>query len=140
MTSLTTQWRQFQNWLKSLLPTPGDAPQSTTFEPAEFDAQLEENLLQDLRALRHTIRVNLTILEEEITELNAIAKNARPSADVTEAKALLEKAQGALVLDMALFALSAASSKQRGEILGQVFEAMNQSNKARHLLNACVRA
>ncbi|MDR3613696.1 MAG: hypothetical protein P4L53_09015 [Candidatus Obscuribacterales bacterium] len=139
MPSLTNQWRQFQKWIKNLLQAPGDASQTKTFTPAEFNTPAEENPLQSLRVLRHTIRVNLSILEKEITELSAIAENAPPSADVTAAKRLLEKAQGALLLEMALFALSAASLKQRDEILGQVFEAMNQSNQARHLLKACVR-
>jgi hypothetical protein len=139
MPSLTIHWRRLQNWLRSLLQAPGDASKTSTFSPANFDMTLEENSFQDLRVLRHTIRVNLSILENEIDELSAIAQKAPPSEDATAAKRLLEKAQGALLLEMALFALSAASLKQRGEILGQVFEAMNQANQARHLLNACVR-
>jgi hypothetical protein len=101
----------------------------------ESDAPEVENELEDLRDSRHTIRVNLAILEKEIAELKGIAKRTPASADVTAAKALLETAQNALMLE---FALSTASSKQLGEILGQVFEAMNQSNRARHLLNACM--
>ncbi len=137
MTSLNTQWLRFQNWLKSLLQTTRAPSQAAKFDLVEYDMQFEENLIHDLRVSRHTIRVNLGLLEEEITELNEIAQKAPPSAAVSAAKTLLEKAQGALLLDMALFALSAASTEQLGEILGQVFEAMNQSNTARHLLNAC---
>jgi len=102
----------------------------------ESDEPPEENPLQDLRDSRHTIRMNLAILKKGITELNRVAKKAQPSADVTAAKALLENAQGALMLE---FSLSAASSEQLGEILARVFEAMGQSNRARLLLKACVR-
>jgi hypothetical protein len=212
MTSLSSQWRRFQNWLKSFLHTPEVILQSAQEEPAKkptqgviasffsrpkiiltyqagdiikFDGRVlegtayvdesaiagvsapalisasssqsnvlagtlvtegtltvesdeppEENPLQDSRDSRHTIRVNLAILEKEITELNRVANRTRPSAEVTAAKALLENAQGALMLE---FGLSNASSEQLGEILSHVFAAMRQSTQARHLLNACVR-
>jgi hypothetical protein len=213
MTSLSTQWQRFQNWLRSSLRTPAVVSQPTTEEPkkkptqgvlasvfgrrkiiltynsgdiikfdgrvlegtayvdesaiagvsspalisatstqnnvlagtlvtdgtltVESDEPPEENSLQDSRDSRHTIRVNLAILEKEVTELNRIAKKAQASTDVTAAKALLENAQGALMLE---FGLSNASSEQLGEILTHVFAAMRQSTQARHLLDACVRA
>ncbi|MDR3613695.1 MAG: hypothetical protein P4L53_09010 [Candidatus Obscuribacterales bacterium] len=213
MTSLTTQWRRFQNWLENLLRTPAIISQPTQEETAKkptqsviasffsrpkiiltynagdiikFDGQVlegtayvdesaiagvsspalisasssqcnvlagtlvtegtltveseqppKENPLQEARDSRHTIRVNLAILEQELTELTRIAKKAQPSADVSAAKALLENAQNALMLE---FALSNASAEQLGEILSQVFAAMRQSTQARRLLNACVQA
>lgn len=133
MSSLTNRWLRFTSWLKTLWQTPvtidDTEAQSTVVDEAKF--------FSDQRNTRHNIRVNLVILEREISELQRIANRATPSEDVAEANALLEKARGALLLDGGIFGLSNASSEHLSDVLSQVFLAMRQTNRARILLNAC---
>lgn len=133
MSSLTNRWLRFTSWLKNLWQTPvtidDTEAQSTVVDEAKF--------FSDQRNTRHTIRVNLVILEREISELQRIANRATPSSDVDAANALLEKARGALLLDGGIFGLSNASSERLSDVLSLVFLAMRQTNRARILLNAC---
>jgi hypothetical protein len=84
--------------------------------------------------LRHAISVNLGILSNEHRELTQIA-SSHNSPDKAQALGLLASVQTTLTAigtDMTRF-----SNRKLGNILGQVFEAMNKSSKARRLLGAC---
>ena len=84
--------------------------------------------------LRHTISVNLDILDSELVELNAIVTKAQPSAAREEASRLLQRAQS--VATSARACMYTASSYELQETLGHVFAAMMHSTEARRLLNA----
>jgi hypothetical protein len=94
-----------------------------------------KELLENRAVLRHTISVNLEILESELSELKAIAQAAPPSAAQQSASELLQKSQA--VAEAARARVQIAPNEELGKILGLVFGAMNQSTDARHLLNAC---
>lgn len=83
--------------------------------------------------LRHTIRVNLGILQRELRELVEIAKKSNPTADVERATTLLEQASEIFSVEETL---DKASRAKLGEILSQVFAAMDKSTQARRLLGA----
>lgn len=85
--------------------------------------------------LRHTIRVNLSILKPELVELSAIAA-ATQTQEAQQAQALLESAQTTVATVEPK--IDSASRKELGSLLSNVFEAMNKAVDARHLLNACV--
>src|SRR5579871_3011442 len=84
--------------------------------------------------LRHAISVNLGILRREHHELTRIA-SSHDGPDKVQAVGLLASVQttlSALGTDMTRF-----SNRRLGNILGQVFAAMNKSANARRLLGAC---
>jgi hypothetical protein len=89
----------------------------------------------DIRELRHTIKVNLGILIRELDELSGIAKRATPSIAVSDAKKLLQSAS--LVADAVPQRFNSGDNESLGEMLTEVFGAMNKSTKARRLLGAC---
>jgi hypothetical protein len=89
----------------------------------------------DIRELRHTIRVNCGILIRELGELSGIANRAAPSVAVTDAKRLLHKAS--LVADDVPHRINSGDTESLGELLTEVFGAMNKSTNARRLLGAC---
>ena len=84
--------------------------------------------------LRHAIAVNLGILRKEHGELTRIA-SSQSGPDKVKAVGLLANVQATMTAvgtDMTRF-----SNRKLGNILGQVFEAMNKSTTARRLLGAC---
>ncbi len=95
--------------------------------------------VKDEQILRHTINVNLNILDSEIIELTAlIANNTKQRTATTEeeeAKALLQLAQTTASSTRLVVAESGYDELQG--MLGQVFGAMNMATSARRLLNAC---
>jgi hypothetical protein len=94
-------------------------------------------LQEETAALRHTVEVNLDILEAELIELTAAARtqtNVSPDA-VEKATQLLRSSQ--TIAKNARQRLQLASNEELEKMLGLVFGAMNQSTDARRLLNAC---
>jgi hypothetical protein len=94
-------------------------------------------LLEETAVLRHTLEVNLDILEAELTELKAVAQ-AQPQASplaVERAIQLLKYSQA--IAKNARQRLQVATNEELEKTLGLVFGAMNQSTDARRLLNAC---
>lgn len=87
----------------------------------------------DRKILRHTISVNLNILEGELEELLKVEPSAQvASADYDRARELLAlSAQGAAY---ARARLMVADEAQLQELLGIVFAAMSRSTEARRLL------
>jgi hypothetical protein len=90
---------------------------------------------EGVRSLRFTIIVNLEILNDELQELSAIAAQSAASEDVEQACTLLGAAQE--IADGADIALSATSRDKLGDLLAEVFQAMNNAHTARRLLKAC---
>jgi hypothetical protein len=95
--------------------------------------------VKDEQVLRHTINVNLNILENEIIELTALIVvdgYQKPlTAEQEEAKVLLENAQA--IASHARLHVSDKGYNELQEMLGQVYGAMNLATSARRLLNAC---
>lgn len=87
----------------------------------------------DRKVLRHTICVNLNILEGELEELLKVGPSAQVAAvDYDRARQLLSlSAQGAAY---ARARLEGADEAQLQELLGIVFAAMSRSTEARRLL------
>lgn len=85
--------------------------------------------------LRHTIRVNLSILKPELEELSAIAA-ASQTEEAQQARTILDAAR--VTADNLEPQLDSASRRKLGSMLSEVFQAMSKSTDARHLLNACV--
>ncbi len=95
--------------------------------------------VKDEQILRHTINVNLNILDSEIIELTAlIANNTKQRTATTEeeeAKALLQLAQ--TTASSARLVVAESGYNELKKMLGQVYGAMNMATRARRLLNAC---
>jgi|GEM_PF-2464655 len=95
--------------------------------------------VKDEQILRHTINVNLNILDSEIIELTAlIATNTKQRAATSEeeeAKTLLQLAQ--TTASYARLVIAESGYDELQEMLGQVYGAMNLATRARRLLNAC---
>ncbi len=95
--------------------------------------------VQDEQILRHTINVNLNILEDEIIELNSLivvdADQKASTAEHQEAQGLLTRAQ--TTASYARLLVADAGYNELQEVLGQVYGAMNLTSSARRLLNAC---
>lgn len=95
--------------------------------------------IKDEQIMRHTITVNLNILEGEIVELTAlIAVGANKEPLTTEQKqaiVLLENAQA--TAHHARLYVSSSGYDELLDMLGQVYSAMNFTTSARRLLNAC---
>ncbi len=85
-------------------------------------------------SLKHTIQVNLGLLDHELGELIPIAEQAASSPDVDRARRLLEEAE-AISLDVDLV-LSIGEDAEKDELLERVFGAMNKTTQARRLLGA----
>lgn len=88
----------------------------------------------DRVALSHTIFVNLSILEGEVTELDEIARGRPTSAAVEQAQELLAAANGIAVALRA--ELELAPDEELGGMLTEVFGALNATHRARYLLGA----
>ena len=103
------------------------------------NANTRSETAKDEQVMRHTINVNLNILENEIVELTALtvvdANQKKPTAEQEEAKALLENAQA--IASYARLHVSDKSYNELQKMLGQVYSAMNMATSARRLLNAC---
>jgi len=84
--------------------------------------------------LRHTIGVNLRILNNELVELNAVAASSTLAAAPVAATLLLEAGNEAKLISGILDSLS---KSQLQDMLTATFAAMEKANEARHLLNAC---
>lgn len=95
--------------------------------------------VKDEQILRHTINVNLNILENEIIELTALivadTNQKTSTAEQEEAKTLLENAQA--IASYTRLHVSDKGYNELQEMLGQVYGAMNLATSARRLLNAC---
>jgi hypothetical protein len=108
-----------------------------TFKTSSQNARRQT--VKDEQILRHTINVNLNILENEIVELTALivvdANQKASTAEHEEAKALLENAQA--IASHARLHVSDKGYNELQELLGQVYGAMNLATSARRLLNAC---
>jgi hypothetical protein len=92
--------------------------------------------LENIVVLRHTINVNLNILDNELSELKTIALATPDSAAQQQASKLLRKSQ--VAAEAARARVENASTEELGKILGMVFGAMSQSTDARRLLTACI--
>lgn len=96
-------------------------------------AHLQESRRDD-QVLRHTIKVNLGILQSELTNLSLFAQSVSDSTDKQKALGLLNQASATAcdtdrVIDITTgYALEV--------MLGQVFDAMVKVTEARRLLNA----
>lgn len=95
---------------------------------------VQENT-EDMRVLRHTIAVNLSILRSDLAELSNIAARTERSAKTADADSLL--LDSARIARLAEDQLYTASRSELENLLGRVFHAMNLSSRARRLLNAC---
>ncbi|MFA7340027.1 MAG: hypothetical protein WC028_24830 [Candidatus Obscuribacterales bacterium] len=108
-----------------------------TFKTSSQNARRQT--VKDEQILRHTINVNLNILENEIIELTALivadANQKTSTAAHEEAKTLLENAQA--IASYARIHVSDKGYNELQEMLGQVYGAMNHATSARKLLNAC---
>lgn len=103
---------------------------------------------RDTHFLRHTIAVNLSILEPELVELKGkadaiLSGSAQAPEGVTReaaesARGLLEKSEKAA--KSAREKLETASLEELGELLTQVFDAMSKATDARIALGACESA
>jgi len=93
----------------------------------------DREIRQPKENLRHTIRVNLSILQSELRELVEIAQKSTPTADVERATTLLEQASEVFPVQKNL---DKASRAKLVEMLTQVFAAMDKSTQARKLLGA----
>jgi|AGTN01.3.fsa_nt_gi hypothetical protein len=103
---------------------------------------------RDTNILRHTIAVNLSILEPELIQLkgkaDAILSGSAPApVGVTReaaesARGLIEKSETAAKAARAK--LETASLSELGPMLTQVFDAMDQATEARIALGACESA
>lgn len=82
--------------------------------------------------LRHTIRVNLSILRSELARLSAFAEQEEQCAQVRKARAFLTLSS-ALAFE-AERNLDCASERELGEKLSLTFRAMSISTRAHHLL------
>lgn len=95
--------------------------------------------VKDEQILRHTINVNLNILDSEIIELTALiatnTKHRAETAEEEEAKALLQLAQS--TASSARLVVAESGYDELQGMLGQVYSAMNMATSARRLLNAC---
>jgi hypothetical protein len=89
---------------------------------------------EDKAVLRHTIRVNLAILQAELTELNGLALEQADTSDGRQAQALLVLSSA--LADEAAQELNTASEKMLGRKLSIAFSAMDLSMRARYLLKA----
>ncbi len=89
----------------------------------------------DIKELRHTVRINCGILIRELGELSDIANRAPPSLATSDAKRLLQKAS--LVADDVPRRITSGDRESLGILLTDVFGAMNKSTSARRLLGAC---
>jgi hypothetical protein len=89
----------------------------------------------DSLVLRHTIAVNLSILKSELEELFTVANQSEASQAVIDARAFLTSA--ATAARNTESRLNAASKRELGALLANAFQAMQNSTRARHLLNAC---
>ncbi len=89
---------------------------------------------QDAQVLRHTIGVNLDILQAELVNLNPFADQVPDSADKQKALQLLKQAD--VTARGARQKLCIVSSWKLEALLGEVFGAMIKVTEARHLLNA----
>lgn len=100
---------------------------------ATIEARKCHSQADDRKILRHTISVNLNILEGELEELLKVEPSAQvASADYDRARELLAlSAQGAAY---ARARLMVADEAQLQELLGIVFAAMSRSTEARRLL------
>lgn len=90
---------------------------------------------EDKAVLCHTIDVNLSLLRAELSNLTEIAESKPSSSDTDEAKALLREARR--TASDAGTEFDELSAEQLCTLLSKVFNAMDQTSKARHLLNAC---
>jgi len=93
-----------------------------------------KRLEEDKAVLRHTIRVNLSILRGELEDLSTIAQAQEKTADVNQAQALLALARA--LGDESERDLDKSSEKMLGRKLSLAFSAMDLSMRARHLLGA----
>lgn len=91
---------------------------------------------QDLLVLRHTISVNLSILNSELKELLKIADGSAsaPAPEIVRAKALLSSSSN--IARNTELQQYIGSKDELVTMLGNVFTAMNQSTEARRLLGA----
>ena len=94
---------------------------------------VQENT-EDMRVLRHTIAVNLSILSAELDELVKIAANAETSQATAANLLLQDSTKIALLAENHLYS---ASRSELENLLGRVFDAMNLCSRARRILNAC---
>jgi hypothetical protein len=101
-------------------------------------------LQNDTEFLRHTVTVNLSILEPELVELTAVAlakSAAPPSPDGVSPEALAEAKQLLAGSDAAAKLIRSrvdqAKLKELGHLLTLVFQAMSQATDARIMLKAC---
>jgi len=103
------------------------------FSRSSSRSRLED---ENTRILRHTINVNLDILQSELDTLQAIAANGRSSSDCQKASELLQSS--AETAKAARLRVGLSNGLELENLLGAVFFAMNQSTEARRLLNACI--
>lgn len=95
--------------------------------------------IKDEQIMRHTINVNLNILESEIVELTALitvgANQELLTKEQKQVKVLLDNAQ--TTARHARLYVSSNGYDELLDMLGQVYSAMNLTTNARRLLNAC---
>ncbi len=89
---------------------------------------------QDAQVMRHTIGVNLDILQAELVNLNLFAHQVPDSVDKQKALQLLAQADS--TARGARQQLCIVSGLSLEPLLGEVFGAMIKVTEARHLLNA----
>lgn len=104
------------------------------FRPWKQSPRAFDDNEDDGHSLKHTIQVNLGLLDHELGELIPIAEQAASSPDVDRARRLLEEAE-AISLDVDLV-LSVGEDAEKDELLERVFGAMNKTTQARRLLGA----
>ncbi len=87
---------------------------------------------KDKAVLRHTIRVNLSILRPELVRLSAFAEQQEQTVEVRKARALLTLSS-ALAFE-AERNLDTASERALQDKLSKVFQAMSISTRVHHML------
>ncbi len=87
----------------------------------------------DKRELKHTIRVNLTILEDELSRLNSEVKSLGDFPEKAEVDARLEFANKT-VADISPVLNHVQSGQEISQMLRTVFAAMNKSTEVRRIL------
>ena len=87
----------------------------------------------DKRELKHTIRVNLTILEDELSRLNSEVESLGDFPEKAEVDARLEFANKS-VADISPVLNHVQSGQEISQMLRTVFAAMNKSTEVRRIL------
>lgn len=109
-----------------------------TFRPWKRSPRAFDDNEDDGHSLKHTIQVNLGLLDHELGELIPIAEQAASSPDVDRARSLLEEAEDiSLEVDLVL---SIREDAEKDELLERVFGAMNKTTQARRLLGTVKEA